>query len=387
MDDFAVKKYIELLKQSIQINTVNPPGNEHALAKMYVDYLTREGIEAWLEPVQENRSNFVAKLDGISSSAGNTVFCGHLDTVPVGTEQWLYDPFAAKETNGKIYGRGAADMKSGLAAMAAAFVELKKSPSALAHDLYLIGTVGEEVDCLGSKSYLSKHGMNHTELLVIGEPTDCEVITQQKGAAWVKVNAFGKTAHGSMPELGENAIYYINSLISALTSRKAAWESKRNSVLGTATISVNQITGGSAPNMVADECSVLIDFRLLPGQPLSDVTEFMNLILEELSVQYPNITAEYAVVNHLKPIASAKESDQIRTAIEISSQLSGTPYQERGLNFFTDASVLTEKAGYPVVFYGPGEDTLAHQINEYVHIDKYLQAIAFYKRFAIACDS
>jgi succinyl-diaminopimelate desuccinylase len=385
LNGIAESSYIELLKRSIQIKTVNPPGDEETLAKIYVDYLNDNGIDAWLEPVKENRSNFVAKISGLSS-ASQLVFCGHMDTVPIGTEKWIHDPFLAVETEGKIYGRGTSDMKSGLAAMIAAFVELKKSQCAIPYNLYLLGTVGEEIDCLGSRSYLGKHSLDKTQLLVIGEPTDCTVITQQKGAAWIKVSAFGRTAHGSMPEFGENAIYYISTLISELACRKTVWEKNVSEVLGTATISVNQISGGLAPNMVADECSILIDFRLLPGQSLTHVKEFIENILNNMKNQYPKITSEYSVINYLKPIGSPKNCKHIQTAIEINELLLNKPHKERGLNFYTDASVLTEEFNFPVVFYGPGNDTFAHQINEYVDRARFLQSIEFYKRLAVSCE-
>lgn len=399
MNNEAKSDYLELLKKSLRIKTVNPPGNETELAKMYAEYLSGKGLDAWIEPIREGRGNFAAKIDGRSSES-QIVFCGHLDTVPAGSKKWSHDPFSAEEAGGKIYGRGASDMKSGLTAMVAAFAELGVLRNSPPCDLILVGTAGEEVDCLGARAYLEKHDMKSTRLLVIGEPTDCTVVTRQKGAAWISVSASGKTAHGSMPELGENAIYRINAFISELLLRKAAWE-KHNSettlgeatlgkaTLGEATLSVNRISGGSAPNMVADACSVLIDFRLLPGQDLSDATGFIENILKDTKGQYPNIATSYSVVNYMKPVASPDDSQYIKAAVGINRELFNAPLRASGLNFYTDASVLTEKSDFPVIFYGPGDDTMAHQIDECVDSEKFLRSVEFYKKLVLyeAADS
>ncbi|MFT8710362.1 MAG: M20 family metallopeptidase, partial [Sporolactobacillus sp.] len=328
-----------------------------------------------------NRQNIIAKIDGLSSSAP-LVFCGHLDTVPIGTEQWTNNPFEALICGGRIYGRGAADMKSGLVAMACAMSEIKRSSKLPPQDIYFIGTCGEEVDGCGARLIMQTHDLSRCGLLIIGEPTDCDVIVRQKGAAWVKVTIKGKTAHGSMPQYGVNALDFTGRLIQDLLRDRPQWEKTSDHVLGHATFSLNQIQGGSAPNMVADQCDLLIDFRLVPGQTLAEPLHFLRQRCESLVACSPGIRFSVETRHYMKPVASNRELPVIEAAIAYNQRLTHKEYKERGLNFYTDASVLSETMNCPIMFYGPGDDKMAHQTNEFVLVFDFLRSISFYVEMA-----
>lgn len=368
---------VELLKAMLRINTVNPPGNEAELAKWLASWLAQRDIEAEVVEVGENRANLVVRLAGNQGPA--LFFTGHLDTVPPGNIAWDHDPFSAEQVGQKIFGRGAADMKSGLAAMLVALVQLKRDNVVLPRDIILLATAGEEIECLGANAYVQTTGMENIGAVVVGEPTNGDVIVAHKGAAWVEISTQGQTAHGSMPHLGINAIVKMNKFITALMQQKFAvlpdkW-------LNMPTFSINRITGGVATNVVPDSCTCQIDFRLIPGQSLDDVLNLIETAAAAVRVEEQDYKVDIKVLSYRQPVACPEGHAVIATAVACARQ-STADVGVRGINYYTDASVLLEGHQLPVIFYGPGDDAQAHQPNEYVMIKKYLTAINFYKSFA-----
>lgn len=160
---------IQLLKEMLQLKSVNPPGDEEPVANLIASVLQLNGIAAEVKTLDRNRANVVARISG-SGTKQSLVFSGHMDTVPPGDIPWQFDPYEAVEHEGKIYGRGASDMKSGLAAMVMALVEIAKSGVKLQGDLILAATAGEEVDCLGAHAMVKNGLLDGVGAMVIGEP-------------------------------------------------------------------------------------------------------------------------------------------------------------------------------------------------------------------------
>ncbi len=185
------------------------------------------------------------------------VFSGHFDTVPVGNVDWTVPVFEGKQEGNRIYGRGASDMKSGVAAMILAIECIEKAGVKLNGDLKFIGTVGEEVDCLGAKEVVKKGQINQATAIVISEPTGNKVAIAHKGALWLEITMYGKTAQVRCQTHGVNAIVAINDFINELNRYEIRYN--RHDLLGDSTLNIGMIQGGVGANVVPDQCKLTID--------------------------------------------------------------------------------------------------------------------------------
>lgn len=373
---------IQLLKDMLRLKSVNPPGDEEPVARLIASVLQQYGIAAEVKLLDHNRANVVARIAGNGTKKG-LVFSGHMDTVPPGDLPWEFDPYEAMEQEGKIYGRGASDMKSGLAAMVMALVEIARSGTELQGDLVLAATAGEEVDCLGAHAMVNDGLMEGVGAMVIGEPSNGEIFVAHKGALWLEITAFGKTAHGSMPEQGSNAIEHINAFINALRQR-FRFQFERDHLLGEPTLNLSVIAGGVKTNVVPDTCRLQIDIRTVPGQNHQDILADIREILNDLEGQ-SDARYEVNVLNDKPSVRTKADQEIVGLAVTTANELFAREFQPGGVRYFTDASVFVPGAGgnLPVVVYGPGDEKLAHQPNEYVEISKYLEAVRFYKQLAL----
>lgn len=371
---------IAFLQAIIRFNTTNPPGNEKPLAEWLAAWLVDRGVRASVRDLGNDRANLVAELPG-TNSQGKLLYAGHLDTVPPGQQPWKFDPFAAARESGVIYGRGTSDMKSGIAAMAYAMATLARRGLELPQDVLLLGTAGEEIDCRGAAAFVEAGGMEAVSAAVIGEPSNGDVIIAHKGAAWLQLTVRGKTAHGSMPHLGKNAILGMNAILNQL--QNAAFSVAPHSRLGVPTLSINRIEGGVSTNVVPDTCWCQLDFRLIPGQTLEAAVGLVQQAVDQAGVSQCGLATEIQVLAFRQPVACPENHPMIQTAWQCAKDASGSDVKIRGVNFFTDASILFGSRELPVIFYGPGDDRLAHQPDEHVLIEKYLNSLEFYINFAL----
>ena len=263
---------LELLRSMIKTNTVNPPGNEKELAVKLAALMNSEGIEAETVEVLPGRDNLIVRMAG-ENHGKLLAATGHLDTVPPGGIPWEHDPFAADVVDGKLYGRGTSDMKSGDAAFLYAMIKLKREGIVPKQDVIFIGTVSEENGSLGAKAFVEAGGMKNVDALLVCEPSSNELDIAHKGAVWVKVKFYGKTAHGSMPDLGVNAVSRAAKFIAAIDAQ--SFDVKPDDILDMPSCSVNICQGGVATNVVPDYCEVNIDFRTIPGQTAEDIKAYL----------------------------------------------------------------------------------------------------------------
>ncbi|MCM3080739.1 MULTISPECIES: M20 family metallopeptidase [Brevibacillus] len=375
---------ISFLQSLIQINSVNPPGAELAVAEAIQKRLVNSGLHMELDLVAENRANLLVSLNGdptqnTSQDQGKTlVFSGHFDTVPVGGVDWTYPPFAGERVGDRIYGRGTTDMKSGVAAMIIAMECLAKSGITLPGNLLFAGTVGEEVDCLGAKEVARKGQIDHASAIVVSEPTANQVIVAHKGALWLEVTMLGKTAHGSMPDHGINAIQAIHRFITELNHYQL--EHTPHEILGGSTLNIGMIRGGISVNVVPDQCSVTLDIRTVPGQNHAKILEEIQQLAQKASL---SASCHIKVLNDMAYVDTSASNPFIRTAMQVAGmEQDASP---RGVNYYTDASVYQPHLnGIPVLIYGPGEPSMAHQPDEWVDVTKYLDAIRYFIDLAVA---
>lgn len=284
---------VTLLQEMIRIDTVNPPGNEKELAEYLKIKLESFNIESDTIDLGNNRSNVIGRIKG-SGKKKALLFNGHLDTVPPGDIEWKYDPFSGEIADGKIYGRGSADMKGGLAAMIMSAGAVKKANVSLKGDLIIAGTAGEEVDSIGAYHFLESKGLRNIGAIVIGEPTSCKIKTAEKGAFWIEITTYGKTSHGAFPEKGVNAIVHMNLLLNELLKYKFNYE--ENQLLGAPTLNISTISGGVKTNVVPDKCTITIDIRTVPSVVHANIIKDFENIIEKLRKEINGFNADMKIL-------------------------------------------------------------------------------------------
>lgn len=371
---------VRFLQTVLQHDTTNPPGGERALAQYIADTLETMGIKSHLDILAEERANFVGCLPG-SGEKKALLFNGHLDVVPAGEQQWQHPPFAGQIDNGKVYGRGASDMKGGLAAMVMAAGLVARAGVFLKGDLLITGTAGEETDSIGAHDLLKQGYLENVDAAVIGEPSNLQLFSACKGALWLEFKTVGKTAHGSMPDQGCNAILQMNALINELNQYVFACQG--HPLLGQSTMNIATIHGGVKTNVVPDACTLTVDIRTIPGENHEKIVFDIKKIMTRLTRENQDFCFSLTITNNRPPVATDVDSVAMQNALQSAVQSLGKELIPCGVNYYTDGSVFAPALGIPIVLFGPGDEKLAHQPDEYVEIDKYIDAIKFYVAFIL----
>jgi succinyl-diaminopimelate desuccinylase len=371
---------VHLLTECVKLPTVNPPGNEKLAADWLAEQLERMGFSSNVEDLGSNRANIVTVLKGTGENPA-LVFNGHLDVVPVGDTPWTHDPFGGVLENGRLYGRGTSDMKSGLMAMVMAAGALKRAGVRLKGDLIVSAVADEETGALGAKAWVQAGGLQGVGAIVIGEPTNLEVYIAEKGACWLEITTYGKTAHGSMPDLGINAVMHMTTALHALT--RLSFPFQAHPLFDKPTMNVGTIAGGHKTNVVPDRCTVTIDLRTLPGMRHEDVIQDIRQTLDGLHEAVPHFAYAMRVITERGPVASDPHAPIVETVLSILEARGRRETPKATPGFATDASVFQPASGAPFVIFGPGIPQLAHQPNEYVEIDTYLQSIELFCELAV----
>ncbi len=352
----------EIARRLVQTPTFNPPGDELALAKVIAPLLEAEGLRPEIHEFAPSRANLVCRMPG-SGELPPLVFCGHMDTVPVGEENWHGDPFSGKIVNGGIYGRGSVDMKGGIASLLGAFLALKRSGAALRGGVILALTAGEEVDTCGAMELAKSGVLSGAGGMLIAEPTNFEVCTAHKGALWLNAVTRGKAAHGSMPQHGRNAILPMAEYVQYLAGLKL--EAAPHPLLSSPTLLPSTIRGGFKTNIVPDRCSLTVDIRTVPSMDHRELFRMLSDRLEETANRY-EVKSEMSMLLNHPPIDTPADHPFVRRFIAIAEAAAGRKLRPVGGPYFTDGSVLVPALKIPTVICGPGDGSLAHQADEWV---------------------
>lgn len=371
---------IDFTREVVQCRSWNPPGDEAAVAALVADQLRSFGIDTEVVPVTPTRHNVYGRLSGEGAGRGHLLLVSHLDTVPPGERAWEHGVLSGDLVDGRIYGRGASDMKGGLAAAVFAAGALAESGIGLSSDLIIAGTVGEEVDCLGAQALVEGGLLEGVGAIGIPEPTGLNLYTAYKGALWLKIVTRGRTAHGGRPDLGVNALLHMHATIERILA--ADWDAPAHPLLGHPTLNIATIDGGVKTNMVPDRCELTIDFRTLPGQAHTELVAQMREILDSLAVDIPEYDATLDVINDKAAVSTPTDDSFVRMAQDVGQSLWGQALPAQGVSYYTDASILVPASGAPVIILGPGEADLAHQTDEWVSVEKLMGAAQFYAQLA-----
>jgi len=358
---------VRLTQDILRLNTVNPPGNEEACARLLGGVLERAGFRIRLHSFGPGRVNLLADIGGAERAP--LCFTGHIDVVPLGTAPWTKDPFAGETDAGRLYGRGSSDMKSGVAAFVAAAVSMAPHLEHTA-GISLVITAGEETGCEGA-FHLQRDGvLGRAGAVVVAEPTSNYPCVGHKGAFWLRARSRGVTAHGSMPEKGDNAIYKAARAVSKLEAFRFA--NPPHPLMGQATLNVGTIQGGLNVNSVPDQASIGIDIRTVPTL---DHRELLAMLTRQLA---PDVELE--TVLDLESVYTDPALPWMRSVFEVMTPILGAPPTPRAATYFTDAAALSLAYGAPpTVILGPGEPQMAHQTDEYCVLERIHQAVGAYE--------
>jgi acetylornithine deacetylase len=352
----------KLLAELVALPSVNPAflparhpqAGEKDVADFLAAIAARAGLEVEFQKVLPGRSNIIARLLPSGPIRRTVLLAPHLDTVVADSTQ-----FIPQRKNGRLYGRGACDTKGSVAAMLMAMIELSQSRSRPQEtEIVFAGLVDEENAQLGSRALMA--GGFPADLAIVGEPTQLQVITAHKGSLWLELSTHGRAAHGSTPLLGRNAVLEMARVVVALETNYAAQlRRRRHPLLGTGTVNVGKISGGSQPNIVPDSCVIAVDRRLLPGETAAGVRREIAALLRSKGLKAHIATAKLAPA---VPLETDPRLPLVRQFLVSVGQR-----KTLGVNYFCDAAVLAA-GGIPSVVFGPGNIAQAHTSQEWISL-------------------
>lgn len=363
---------LELTRELLRFQTINPPGQERECAEYLAKLLEGGGFQTELHEFADARTSLIARYPGTGDTPP-ICFTGHIDTVPLGAMPWTQDPFAGDITEGKMYGRGSSDMKSGVAAFVVAALRLTES-SRPTSGLVLVITAGEETGCEGAAHLVDRGNvLGAAGAVVVGEPTSNYPLVGHKGALWLEAKTKGVTAHGSMPEKGVNAVYKAAHAVYKLED--FGFNIAPHPSLGSPTLNVGTIHGGMNINSVPDETVIGVDIRTIPAQTHDGVRDMLaDYLGDDVAIN--------AIVD-VEGVWSDPKGAWVQRVFGIMEDVLGERPASRSATYFTDASVLTPAFGDPpTVILGPGEASMAHQTDEYCYVERIDQAVEAYTRIA-----
>jgi succinyl-diaminopimelate desuccinylase len=373
-----VARLTGLLERLVAIDTQNPPGREVEAAAFLASELEAIGFATEIRPVADGRANVVGRIDnGVGPCFA---FNSHMDTVPVGGG-WTSDPFRLTERDGKLFGRGACDAKGPIVAMAEAGRLLALQRDQWRGTLVMMFVADEEIDGGGSRALAKEQP--RPDLIVIGEPTNNAVFAAHKGCLRPLIRTKGKAAHSGRPELGVNAILAASHLTSVFDARDRELRALHHPLVGHASLTVTRIAGGIADNVVPENCELVLDRRLLPGETLDDALDDLHALLTRAKRDH-GVDAEIAAIRtKAGSTETAVDEPLVREAVAISRAHGVTFPQPGGLTGGCDL-VHFHDAGAVGIVLGPGSLDVAHQPDEYVPKDDLARAALIYRDVAVA---
>ena len=364
----------ELLKELIQAESTDAKG-ELAAAEVLFEEFTRYGITPEIDTWNKNRANIIARVKSGGKKPAMLFAC-HLDVVGPGETNWEHPPFTAVESDGKIFGRGSTDMKGGIAAVVTAIGRIAGSGRKLQGDIVFAAVAGEETNSCGAERFIAtQEGLPELLGIILPEPTDFSVVTAHRGMLWLEVSTKGKSAHGSTPELGINAISSMRLFLNKLDNYNIAADSHK--LLGRSSMSVNTISAGKSLNVVPDKCTIGIDIRTIPGRNHKDIIADFEEIFAGLKSENPKFEAEISVIRQVESLETDNTCDFVR---DFCSCL-GTD-ETRAVGFTTDGPHFTS-LGAPIVIFGPGKPQLCHKTDEYIEISDLEKAAEDYENIIL----
>ncbi len=357
---------VDLATAMIQCDTRNPPGNESPILPLMTDVMKGLGADVEVFEPAPGRPSLLATVGPCDRSRPILMINGHLDVVPVTESEWSVPPFAGVVRDGRLMGRGACDMKGGIAAAIEGLRACLDAGVRLDTDLVFHLVADEETGGRWGTAALLNAGRITADAAVVPEPSELGVCIAERGVLLARIEIFGRAGHGSDPAAAHSAVADAARVTQAL--HLAHFDPEPHLLLGRPSCNVGVIRGGTAPNVVASHCVLEIDRRVLPGQTCEQAVDSLRVILDPLGVSYSLEVLGFAEASEL-----AAENPFVGYLQEVCGGV-GTPTPVRGLCLGTDARFLRNQLDIPTVVYGPGSMTVAHAADEYVEVAELTKA-------------
>ncbi|WP_432851254.1 M20 family metallopeptidase [Amycolatopsis sp. CA-161197] len=371
-----VDAVVALTQDLVRLRSENPPGGETEVAKHLRGVFAGMGLTGRVvEPAPGRPSLLVATGDGARSGKPVLLVNGHLDTVPAAAGGWRHDPFGGRVQDGRLYGRGTADMKGGIAAAVTALQVCRSLELELPCEVVFHLVADEELGGARGTAELLRQGLVSADACLVPEPTGLRLCLAERGLMFAKVATHGIPAHGSEPAKGRSAIITAAAIVQVLHDN--VFPQTPHPLLGTTTCNVGMIRGGSGPNVVPEECELRIDRRILPGETQPDAEQGIIDRIASLGL-YRGTDYELEVETFCEP----SEIDGAHPFVDFVARscraMTGRDPGRTGLPFTTDARFMRNQLGVPSIVFGPGDLGVAHTVDEYVDIDALVTAVGVY---------
>lgn len=360
---------VALTQALTRIDSRNPtlapcaPG-EGPIAIAFGDLLQSWGFHVELQESAPGRPNVVARIGPPDSRA--LMFAGHLDTV--GIEGMSHSPFGGEITSNRLYGRGSADMKSGVAAMCcAALAASEKAGSRARNQVIIAAVTDEEYESLGMRALLSS-GVR-AECAILTEPTRLAICPAHRGFVWIEIEFTGRAAHGSRYDIGVDAIRHAGLVLAELDELDATTlQEKSHPLLGRGSLHASTISGGVGLTTYPDRCTLTVERRTIPGETSDDAMREIEDACDRVRARRPDLSTNVRLIGAQLPSDVSVDAPIVKM-LERSVQAAGSAVSIEGLSAWTDAALLNE-AGIAAICFGPGDIALAHAAEEYVPVSE-----------------
>ena len=372
-------RLVPLTQRLVRAPGANPPGEEAATADVLAGLAQELGLRSALEEVEPGRPNVGVRLDG--GDGPGLLFLGHTDVVPPGPlEDWGVDPYAAALVDGRIVGRGSADMKGGLAAVLVAMAAVHESGVRLGGPVRLDALCDEEQNGIGIRRYVQQPP---PPLLgcVVAEPTDLATVVAARGASYLHIEVRGVAAHAGRPADGRNAISGAALVVADLDRWHEELATAAHALVGPATVNVGVIRGGTSGSAVPDLCRVEVDRRLLPGEPMETVVETVRERLAALDLESRGLSWSVSSPMDMPGFETSPSEEVVRVVDAAMDGAGRGPVPLQGWTAACDGGFVAREWGVPVVVQGPGSvHEQAHRPDESVAVEELLVAARGYAR-------
>lgn len=372
---------IALTQALVRIDSRNPslvPGSpgESAVARYLAQVIESWGFPIELSDAAPGRTSLVARFGPPTASA--LIFAGHLDTV--GFDGMTHDPLIGDIRNGRIFGRGSADMKSGAAAMCVAAARAAETTGASATRQIVVALAAdEEYASIGMRALVS-NGLTG-DGAIITEPTKLAIMPAHRGFVWVEMEFTGRAAHGSRYDIGVDAIRHAGLVLAELDELDATeLPRKTHPLLGRGSLHASLIDGGIGLTTYPDRCTLKIERRTLPGEGAESTLAEVRAACDRVSTRRPALRVQVRLIESQLPSDVSVDAPVVKMLRKAAVAAGESPSIE-GMSAWTDAAVLNS-AGIPAICFGPGDISLAHAAEEFVPVDEIERATAVLTRLA-----
>jgi succinyl-diaminopimelate desuccinylase len=371
---------LRFARRLIETPSENPGGSEEEVAEVAVGILEGLGGRPEIVRGQGGRPSVVARFGTADRPA--LAWNGHLDVVPTGDPStWTHPPYGAEIADGRLIGRGAVDMKGSIASALAAVSAIRRSGVELAGRLDLHLVADEEMAGQHGTNVLLEQGYLDQDAAIVGEASELTVMLAERGGAWVTATARGRAAHGSRPHEGVNAITSMSRFLLAIEEVLPDLE---HPLVGRPTVNAAQIEGGSAPNVVADRCSVEIDRRTIPGErDHAAVLAPFEALAERIRADHPEVDLSFELKLWLEAAETAPNAEIAKACREALRAETGAEPPDTGFTGITDARFYINQRDIPTVLLGPGSLAYAHTADEFVETAELVTAARVFARVFI----